>query len=208
MEVTLLECARVRRELVEELIVSADVDMGVCIKHVREIKSMKSILVGLISYVISKARKSSMHGPPPPIEIRARLIVEEGEDFNQSVYKFCDKLFKFFGWCIAVSISIILWESTKFGLFIATTSVMFLALFAYVISNSFCLVLYIFAKLSRSIVNPAVILLTLLIPSIAVATVIPKVFLAGMNRLIRAQTCSIFHKESTNIPERCRKFVR
>lgn len=169
---------------------------------------MKSILVGFISYVTLKTHKDSMYGPPPPMEIRVRLIAKEGEDFNKIAYNFCDKLFKFFGWCIAISISIILWESTKFGLFVAIAITMFFALFAYVISNSLYFVLYISAKLSRRIVRPSLILAILIIPSVAVATLVPRVFLAGMNRLIRAQTCSIFHKEAINIPEKCRKFVR
>lgn len=152
--------------------------------------------------------RKPVYGPPPSMEMRVDLMREDAKEFNQSVYNFCDKLFKFFGWCIAIGILRIFWESTRFGLFPIMGAIMFLALFAYVISNSVQISFYFAKKISKKSVNPLVIFMTLVIPAVVTVFVVQGVFFAGMKRLILAQICSVYQKNSPDLPDNCRKYVR
>jgi len=177
-------------------------------RETRLIENSRKKIAASINSVISKIYKKSVYGPPPTMEMRANLNMEEVKIFHQNIYNFCDKLFKFFGWCIAVGISIVLWKSTNFGLFIITSIILLFALLTYVISCCIFAFSYIIAKLSEKTTSKITILSTAFLLFVVVGVLVSGAFFAGMNRLVRAQDCSMYNKESVSIPERCRKFVR
>ena len=154
------------------------------------------------------ARKKNLHYVPHPSpEMQMKRLQKDIESASGLVFNFSDKLFKFFGWCVAVAITFSFWNSTKFGLFLILSVVMFLTLVAYVTMVSFHATSYIANRLRKERINSSILFVAIVIPALISSVIVPRVFMVGLTRLVHSQSCLSYHKDSSNIPQRCRKYV-
>lgn len=152
--------------------------------------------------------KNSMYGPTLPMEMRFVNGKKEVEDFIKKIYGVCDGIFKFFSWCVGIAVVVVLWRNTHFGVFIVVIIVMITTLLAYTIAVSIYPAIYIAERLSKLGVNSKIVFTVLMALIIVSSLVVPRVFSAGLGRMVRAQSCSMYHKDSPNIPSECRKYVK
>lgn len=155
-----------------------------------------------------RRHRSSLYGPTLPIRMRFLNGREELEEITKKVNNACDKIFKFFSWCLALAVAVTLWKSTHFGLFIIISFVMMAGLFAYTFIVAIHPAVYVADKASKIGANDKVVFAIFMILVIALTSIVPQVFVAGLGKLVRAQSCSMYHKNSPDIPSECRKFVR
>lgn len=78
----------------------------------------------------------------------------------------------------------------------------------YIVIISFYSAYYIARKLGKLGANSVVVFVTVMLVLCICAGALPRVFVVSLGKIVRAQACSMYHKNSLNIPPECRKFVR
>jgi len=167
-----------------------------------------ALITKTLANIRALLRIKPRYGSLPSLEMMMEKLKGEMGVHLKKIYDLCDKLFKFFSWSIAIGIACILWESTRSIIFAVVMGAMVIALTVYLIVISFYPLYYITTRINKFGVNTKVAYATFLIALSICAVEVPRVFVVAVEKLIRVQACSTYHKESPNIPPKCREFVR
>ena len=162
----------------------------------------------IIKKTLLPFEKSKFYGPSLPPEMQLENVREEIKVNVNSIYLICDHVFKFFSWCLILTIAAFTWRSTKFGLFLIILILMLFLLLSYIVIVSLFITYYVAKKAHKRKFSPRAIFVVAVLIGGGTMYIVPKTFFAGIQRLLRAQSCITYHKDSKNIPPECQKFVR
>ena len=140
--------------------------------------------------------------------ILERNLEKEVNEAESKIKSFCDSLFKFFGWCTLTIIFVSVWQSTQFGVFLIVASVMFISILSYITAVVMKAMNKTANALHRKGLNVAVNLIVSFLLALITLYITSNTLLVGLEKLKHAQSCSMYHKGSKEIPQSCRKYVR
>ena len=154
------------------------------------------------------------YGPPKPHKI-SLLEAQTGFDrWQKKFYEFAVDFFNIISWSVATSLVDIIWQNTGFGLFLIITLLMAFTIVIYIaITIAKYIILFVNSifknvDLEGSLRNFSIMALTLCVPLGLSVYYTNHLIGSGLKRLIRVQICSIYHWNSSDIPQECRKFVQ